>query len=144
MKKAIRRLALVTVYAALVFVPLGCTYFVTKMIYVPSPIRIFRHREKSFREYVELVRRGAPQAELRAHHLAQYDLTITVDGPYVFFAFANMAPLPNELIGCRLHQDYKDPAQHPSRVLAEPQYKHLKTYRFELLDSDWFYWEFDF
>jgi len=117
------------------------TYLVARLIYVPTPIRIFRANAAPFREYVELIRKGEKPGMTQG--LAPYELRISVDDTYVLFMFPNLPPEPVVLIGCRW-RPIKDQHDHPSQILGDPKQGTRMTYRFAMLDSDWFYWEYDF
>ena len=140
MLKLLRR----ALWIGLLLVPAVATYYIAKTAYVPGPIRLFHSHAESFRAFAERVRAGEPVNAERSRSIGCYECTISVDGDYLFFYISNLPPEPVQLIGCRLHQGHQNPEQHPSRILARPAYAHYMTYRFEMLDNDWFYWEYDF
>jgi hypothetical protein len=61
---------------------------------------------------------------------------LRLESDYALFIFAGRPPDAIEVLGCPLR-----PNQRPSAIPS--RYAKRNTYRFEMIDSQWFYWQFE-
>jgi hypothetical protein len=132
MKRWLRKIGALLFCSGLLMLSAYLSYLCTRAKLVPAPIRAFRSNPTPFRAFVASVRKGDqehPTSDLRGVS------RIRIESNYVFFIFANLPPDSIQVIGCSLQAEEEN--------LAIPLLDRQKTFRFERLEPQWFYWEYD-
>jgi hypothetical protein len=137
MNKAIAKVGLPLAYPGLMVLAVFCTYTLTRCSFVRAPLRAFYSDPGAFRDYVDAWKQGDARESGVGRALASHGVSsIRVESNYVFFIFPGLPPDAYEVIGCPLEEGL-EPTDLPR------SYTNRKTFHFEMIDREWFYWQFD-
>ena len=136
MRSFLTKFGAILAYVATLALCVYLTFTLTRSTLVPFPVRMFQSDPGAFRDCFDLISRNETQGRVTAT-LASHGVShIRIDHDYVFFIFKGLPPDAIEVIGRPLRQD-----QHPWTLPGH--YINRNTFRFERLDHEWFYWQFE-